>query len=145
MCNSRTESAGSKGKHGGAIAALSRDGDIIPAPEAGQEPCTLRCCWLLRQGDHTTDVWITRNNSGRIGECQHVDRRTGPCAAQAPNQRCGQQQVAKPTQGDHKDTGWHLGHREFCRPCRPCSNATIPRGLSSRRNASIKVVCWLCS
>jgi hypothetical protein len=85
-CNSCTKPAGGKCKDGGAIAALGRDGDVIPAPEASQEPRARRCCWPLRHGDNAIDVRITRDNSRRIGKRQHVDCRTGPCAAQAPNQ-----------------------------------------------------------
>src|SRR5262245_63908132 len=90
-------SAGCESKDGGAIAALSRNGDVVATPEAPKEARALCRPRPLGHGDDVIYVRIACDNASRIGKREYVDFRSGPCAMQAANQWRRQQQIAKTT------------------------------------------------
>ena len=86
-----------------AVAGLGRNRQVISLEQLADQHQRVHGAAPRRQDDHAVDVRIAFDDAGGAGEHQNVDRRIGPRAPHAADQRRGQQHVAEPAQRDDQD------------------------------------------
>ena len=95
--------AGDQREESRPVAALGGDGEIVALPQLRHQLHALGDARPRRHGDDVVDVRIAGEDAVGALEHQHVDVGVGPGAAQAADQRRGEQQVADAAQAHHQD------------------------------------------
>ena len=91
------------GEEGRPVAGLGRHREVVGRHSRAASARLCARARPRRHGDDAVEIGIAVEDAGGVGKHQRVDGGVRPGAAQAADQRRGQQHVAEPAQRDHQN------------------------------------------